>query len=300
MTRRSRILVVEDSPCQLLQIQMLLESTGYDVSTAGDGQEAMESIRKSTFDLVVTDLEMPRMDGLGLVRAIFAQDLDLPVILTTASGSELIAAETLHAGAASYVPKDSISSILVPTVARILELKQAAQPDPRLASCVHRVQVEWKLDNDLKLVPNLIRRVESVLSELGICDPSARLQVAMALDEAIVNAMVHGNLEVSSELRRMEEGRPYSQKIKERQSLAPYCDRRVTFCLQVDRSTATFTISDEGPGFQLNEVSDPTDPANLEREGGRGLLLIHTFMDQVIHNECGNKIVMIKHCKRDE
>ncbi len=298
MTGASRILVVEDSPCQLLQIQMLLESAGYDVATAEDGQGAIEAIRTSTFDLVVTDLEMPRLDGLGLVRAIFAQDLDLPVILTTASGSELIAAETLHAGAASYVPKDNISSILVPTVARILELKQAAQPDPRLAICVHSVQVEWKLDNDLKLVPNLIRRIESILSELGIYDPSARLQVAMALDEALTNAMVHGNLEVSSELRRIEEGRPYSQQIQERQSLAPYRDRRVTFCFQANRSTATFTIGDEGPGFQVNEVSDPTDSANLEREGGRGLLLINTFMDQVIHNECGNKIVMIKHCKK--
>lgn len=299
MTDAARVLVVEDSPCQLLQIQMLLESAGYNVSTAEDGQDALESIRTSTFDLVVTDLEMPRMDGLGLVRAIFAQDLDLPVILTTASGSELIAAETLHAGAASYVPKDSISSILVPTVTRILELKQAAQPDPRLASCVHSVQVEWKLDNDLKLVPNLIRRVESILSELGIYDPSARLQVAMALDESLVNAMVHGNLEVSSELRRIDEGRPYTQQIQERQSLDPYCDRRVTFSLQADRSSATFTICDEGPGFPVKEVSDPTDPANLEREGGRGLLLINTFMDQVTHNECGNKIVMIKHCKKD-
>jgi CheY-like chemotaxis protein/anti-sigma regulatory factor (Ser/Thr protein kinase) len=295
MTSASRILVVEDSPTQLLQMQMLLESAGYSVVTAADGQEAIEVIPSSKFDLIVTDLEMPRLDGLGLVRAISAQDIDIPVIVTTATGSELIAAETLHAGAASYVPKDGIVSLLVPTIARILELKQAAQPDPRLALCVHCVQVEWKLNNDLLLVPSLIRRVGSILSELGIRDPSARLQVAMALDEALVNAMVHGNLEVSSELRRTDNGRPYTQAIQERRALVPYCDRRVTFSLQADRSTATFTICDQGPGFQVAEVADPTDPANLEKEGGRGLLLINTFMDKVTHNDCGNKIVMIKH-----
>ncbi len=299
MTAPLRILVAEDSAPQRLQIQMLLEAGGYAVCTAEDGQEAFEQVTSETFAMVVTDLQMPRMDGLELVRAIATQQLDVPVILTTAAGSESIAAEALHAGAASYVPKDAMSTLLLPTILRILELKQAAQPDPQLSKCLAGVKLEWRLGNDQSLVPNLIRRVEAVLNELGLCDPSQQLQVAMALDEALINAMVHGNLEVSSELRRCDDGRPYTEQINKRLVAQPYCDRKVYFCLQADQDTATFTICDEGPGFSVADVADPTDPANLEKEGGRGLLLINTFMDQVTHNDRGNKIVMIKRCQHD-
>jgi anti-sigma regulatory factor (Ser/Thr protein kinase) len=60
------------------------------------------------------------------------------------------------------------------------------------------------------------------------------------------------------------------------------------------RHEATFSVRDEGSGFDPALLPDPTDPANLGRVSGRGLLLIHTFMDRVEHNEKGNQIVMTK------
>jgi anti-sigma regulatory factor (Ser/Thr protein kinase) len=60
------------------------------------------------------------------------------------------------------------------------------------------------------------------------------------------------------------------------------------------RLEAVFAIRDEGQGFDPASLPDPTDPANLERISGRGLLLIQTFMDKVEHNESGNQITMTK------
>ncbi len=292
----SRILVVDDSPTQLVQIRMLLESVGYDVFTATDGLEALEQIKQSQPDLVLTDLQMPNMDGLELVREITQRQMSVPVILTTAAGSEMIAAQALHAGAASYVPKSGLSTILLPTVQRTLELQKSTQTNQLLADCFQSATFQWKLTNDQSLVPDLIGRVESILNELADYDPGQHMQIAMALDEAIVNAMVHGNFEVSTELRRVDDGQPYLDKISERSRTEPYCDRVVHFELHADREGATFKIRDEGPGFNVNDVPDPTDPSNLDKEGGRGLLLINTFMDEVHHNEKGNEIVMRKRC----
>ncbi len=299
MSDQARILVVDDSATQLLQIRLLLEAAGFSVCAASDGEEALEHVQSEVFSLVVTDLQMPRMDGLELVREIARQELNVPVILTTAAGSEMVAAEALHAGAASYVPKSGLATMLLPTVERILELKQAAEPDPHLAECLESMTFQWSLTNHQSLVPNLIRRIESILHEMGLSDPAQLLQVAMALDEATNNAMVHGNLEVSSELRRTDDGRPFLEKIDQRLNEAPYRDRRVLFNLNVTKQKATFTIRDEGPGFKVSDVADPTDPANLEKEGGRGLLLINTFMDEVKHNASGSEIVMVKHCHRE-
>jgi anti-sigma regulatory factor (Ser/Thr protein kinase) len=57
---------------------------------------------------------------------------------------------------------------------------------------------------------------------------------------------------------------------------------------------AEFVIADEGPGFDPNSLPDPTDPANLESVGGRGLLLIQTFMDEMRFNAAGNQITIVK------
>ncbi len=299
MADQQRILVVDDSATQLIQIRMLLETSGYEVSVATDGVQALAKVKERLPDLVVTDLQMPNMDGLELVREITLQQLPVPVILTTAAGSELIAAQALHAGAASYVPKSALATILLPTVRRTLELQKAAQTNQLLASCLDRTEMVWTLVNDQSLVPDLIGRVESILNELADYDPGQHMQIAMAMDEAIVNAMIHGNLEIDSELRRMEDGQPYLDKISERMNESPYGDRRVYFSLVADRKGAVFTIRDEGPGFCLDDVPDPTDPSNLDKEGGRGLLLINTFMDEVRHNEKGNEITMIKRCVCD-
>ena len=64
--------------------------------------------------------------------------------------------------------------------------------------------------------------------------------------------------------------------------------------LQASCDSATFVISDEGPGFDAAALRDPTDPENLEKAGGRGLLLINAFMDEVRHNDMGNEITMVK------
>ena len=120
------------------------------------------------------------------------------------------------------------------------------------------------------------------------------MPVSTALDEALVNAMIHGNLEVSSALRVEDGGKPYRDQIKERQELSPFRERRVNVQMTTTREEASVTIRDEGPGFDPSQIPDPRDPANIGKVSGRGLLLIHTFMDEVHHNEQGNEITMIR------
>src|SRR5262249_19808846 len=73
----------------------------------------------------------------------------------------------------------------------------------------------------------------------------------------------------------------------------PYRSRRVHVTARESPAEAVYVIRDEGPGFDPSKLPDPTDPANLERVTGRGLLLIRTFMDEVHHNPKGNEITMV-------
>src|ERR1044072_5438478 len=95
------ILVAEDSPTQALQIRGLLEAADFKVRTAQNGVEALATLAEQFFDAVLTDLNMPQMNGLDLVIAVRRDFPHVPVVLMTAFGSEEIAAQALHSGAAS-------------------------------------------------------------------------------------------------------------------------------------------------------------------------------------------------------
>ena len=102
------ILVVDDSPIDRMLISAMLQrGTGWKVTTAENGQQAIEAMRTRSFSLVVTDLQMPELDGLGLVRAIRNEFIFVPVVLVTAFGSEKQSVAALQAGAANFSLKIS-------------------------------------------------------------------------------------------------------------------------------------------------------------------------------------------------
>jgi DNA-binding response OmpR family regulator len=294
MAGSAHILVVDDSPTQLRQMQMILEQDGFVVHTAENGEAAIAAIQTDPPRLVVTDLEMPGMSGLELVGVVSGMQPAVPVVLTTSEGSESIAAEALRRGASSYVPKQDMASMLCPVVRQVLSVHQAAQSVREVARFAVESTLNLKLENDETLVPHVIARLELPLVELDLFDEGERMQIAMALDESLVNAIIHGNLAVSSELRQSDDGKDYVDAIAKRKSESPYKDRHVYVTLHATKDQATFTIRDQGCGFDCENLRDPTKPENLERAGGRGLLLIHAFMDEVRHNEIGNEIVLIK------
>src|SRR5262249_4847370 len=119
---------------------------------------------------------------------------------------------------------------------------------------------------------------------------------AVALREALINAIHHGNLEVGSDVRERNE-KEYQALVEERRRQEPYMDRRVHVMAKQTRAEVVFVIRDEGAGFDPKTLPDPTDPTNMERISGRGLLLIRTFMDEVEHNDRGNQITMVKRCE---
>lgn len=289
------ILVVDDSPTQLRQLQLILEEGNYETRVAADGQQALEMILKDRPLLVVTDLRMPNMNGLELVAAARKYIPNLPVILTTSQGSEDIAEQALQKGAASFVPKSHLTACLVDTVRQVLSVTEPVDLQQEVAKFISTSSVELCLTNDESLVPGVITRLEQDLVELNLFDEGQRMQISMALDEALLNAMIHGNLEVDSSLREVDDGKPFTEAIRRRKSEKPYCDRRVFVSAHISRTEARFVIRDEGGGFDTSQLSDPTHPDNLEKIGGRGLYLINAFMDDVSHNEVGNEIRMLKY-----
>jgi two-component system chemotaxis sensor kinase CheA len=121
--RKPSILVVEDSITSRMLLKNILESAGYCVSTAVDGVDGYTTLKTGAFDLVVSDVEMPRMDGFGLTARIRAdkQFKGLPVVLVTALGSRDHRERGIDAGANAYIVKSSFDqSNLLEIIQRLI------------------------------------------------------------------------------------------------------------------------------------------------------------------------------------
>jgi CheY-like chemotaxis protein len=288
------ILVVDDCLVSQRLAGCLIESgIGRTVIYAGDGAEALALVETSGPCLILTDLQMPVMDGLALVEAIRENHPLIPIVLMTAHGSEAIAFRALKAGAASYVPKDSLDAGLVDTLRQILLAVDGNRKRRQILSCQVARAGLFEIGNDPDLLPILIGLIQEDLLAFSIGDETARVRVAVALQEALSNALYHGNLECSTDLRQEDE-RIFYRLADERRGVEPYRSRRIRVELEIDRERARIVIRDEGPGFNDSDLDKPFDPEDLMRVGGRGMILVRTFLDEVFHNKRGNEITLIK------
>ncbi|MCE9533877.1 MAG: response regulator [Planctomycetes bacterium] len=290
------ILIVDDSPTdRLVTVSLLKDMPDTKIWQASNGREALQAIAEVSPTLVLTDLNMPEMNGLELVEEIRSDHPTLPIILMTAHGSEDLALQALQAGAASYVPKRLLADHLIPTVEHIISAARQERRRNRVLECITRLDAEFELENDPTLVPHVIAHVQEQMLRMKLCDLNGKIRIGVALEESLLNGIYHGNLELSSDLRQDGSNR-FNELAEQRRLLSPYRDRRLHVRVTLTVRETSFVVRDEGPGFDIAKIPDPTDPENLLKASGRGLLLIRTFMDQVIHNANGNQITMIKRC----
>ena len=291
------ILIVDDSSTdRLLAGGLLNQIDGLNIEYAVDGGDALMKMELHVPDLVVTDLDMPSINGLELVEVIGRAYPFVPVILMTARGSEDIAVQALKAGASSYVPKRQLNFQLGQTVRQVLQAANHDRAQLRLKRRLLRNEVEFSLENDQELISSMVQFLQDMAMEMGVCNESDRVRIGVALQEALTNACFHGNLELSSSLRESDH-RAYYDLALERIGAAPWSDRRIYVIGRFSADEAEFVIRDDGLGFDRDCLFDPTDPENLERPCGRGLLLMYTFMDEVHYNEAGNEVKLIKRRK---
>lgn len=287
-------LVVDDSPVDRRIAGAIIEkTTDLQVKFATDGQEALDIVAAEAPSFVLTDMQMPNINGIELVERMKAEFPTIPVILMTANGSEEAAITALRAGASNFIPKRFLRQELPAVLALALSVARTDRRRYELMSCLSSIDCQFNLGNDPTLVPVLVAHLQEHAERMGVCDKNGRIRLGVALEEALLNGIYHGNLEVSSRLK--EDGSDAFHRLAAQRRLQePYSQRRLHVKVQIDGEQAAFVIRDEGPGFDVSTLPDPTDPENLLLPSGRGLLLIRMFMDEATHNARGNELTIVK------
>jgi CheY-like chemotaxis protein len=299
----ARILIAEDSTTQAQEIALLLQKAGHTVEICPDGRQALHAVRRAPPDAVLTDLHMPEMNGLELVEAVREEFPQVPVVLMTAYGSEDTVVEALHRGAASYVPKRILHEDLLPTLEGVLALASAGSDQRRVAQCIEASEARFRLRNDPALAVPVVSHVQETMAMLQTGDETERLRLGVALEEAIRQAMVRGNLELSaddlSEAYSLEDGgRGYWELLESRRSQAPFDARTVEVEVSISRQGVDCLVRDEGPHADRRLAPERLEPADYVSADRRGLVLMHSFLDDVQFNDRGNEVRLVKRYPR--
>ena len=292
------ILLAEDSPTHTVLMRSLLTEASHTVHCAVNGKEALEKLPEVRPEIVVTDLRMPEMNGLELVQAIASDHPELPTVVVTARGSEALAVDALALGAANFVPKNSLNTLLTHVVGRTIRMAQMDGLYGQFSGQLHRPEFAFTLSNHLSSIEPATLFVLQSLAAAGRMNATYRIRVGTAIASAIFNAICYGNLEIKDEDtavdRMLADEESGVAELEHLADIEPYRDLAVELKVSVGSDDTRILISHQGSGRMTRMRPAPGTPESFELEQCRGLMLMTSFMDDVVFHNDYSEVVMIK------
>ena len=158
----TRLLLVEDEPNMARTLAKNLERAGYSVDHAPHGEAALGRLADDTFDVVVTDLKMPVMDGMALLRAMHERGVGTPAVVLTGFGTIESAVEAMKLGAVDYLIKDARPQEILLTIERVLRVEALRRENVELRRAIGRLGGFGELIGESAAVRNVYRVIDAV------------------------------------------------------------------------------------------------------------------------------------------
>ncbi|MBZ0273211.1 response regulator [bacterium] len=288
--RIHKVLVVDDDAMIRRLVARTLMPGARQVIEAGDGEEGLACFREARPDAVLSDIVMPRTDGLAFLRQIRQIDPGVPAVVMTGESTEERAITAARLGVVDYLLKPFEMSELTCVMERLERLAwlRAHPTAGDLAELAVTDRIELRLDNDLPAAHKVLDRLFALV---GVDDGDLMVGVL----EVVLNAIEHGNLELGHEYKsRLESVHDYNTFLVKRARMTPYRDRRARISMSIDGDVWECVVEDEGSGFDWRARLASERDANFTLHHGRGVLLAHALFDEFEYNDKGNRVRMLK------
>jgi CheY-like chemotaxis protein/anti-sigma regulatory factor (Ser/Thr protein kinase) len=273
-----KILVVDDDRSTRHLIRLQLRNAGYTVETAKEGKEALASVRKKRFDLVLLDVWMPGMDGLEVLARLRDEPSQPKVVVMTADENSETLLRAIQEHAYRYVTKPVEPARLLELVKEVLAAGPEVRPIEVLSARPDWVELLVPCDRGAaERIQEFLGRLEADLPE------EVRANVGQAFRELLMNAIEWGG------------------------GLDPRQTVRISYLRA--RRMLLYRIADPGQGFSFeglthsavnNPPDNPVEHMTVRAEkgirpGGFGLVLARAMVDELLYNEKQNEVVFVKY-----
>src|SRR5690349_23467535 len=185
---RPRLLVVDDEARQMEALCRTLTPEGYDVTGFSVPQQALAALREQPFDVLLTDLMMPGMDGLALLRAALGIDPDLVGVMMTGQGTVTSAVDAMKIGALDYILKPFNLSAIRPVLARAVDVRRLRLDNIRLREAVGLYEISNTIARSLDSGTVLERVADAALEQSRAHDVGVYVMSAAGAELRLVAA----------------------------------------------------------------------------------------------------------------
>lgn len=278
MPTSKSILIVDDDPDVHALLRAALETPERRIDSVYDGQAGLKSIESVNYDLVLTDLNMPGLDGMTLLERIREIRPKTRVVVMTVANAPETVVRAIREKAFSYFSKPF-------TVTAVQEMAERALSGSDEADDIQVLSArpDW-LGLRLRCKMETAGRIVQFIREMGMDLPAGEQeQVASAFREILLNAIEHG-----------AGGDP---------------EKRVFITYVRTKRAALYYVRDPGKGFSFHDLShaavsnpegSPVEHAEIRekmgmRPGGFGIMMTRELVDELIYNEHGNEVLLVKY-----
>ncbi len=273
--------------------QALVSQEGWCIEGAESVEDARTRLEQGPIDLILCEADLGDGEWRDLISAVRSRKLSTPVILVSSQMTVESAAQAVSDGAEGVFVKGTDPSEWLFPLECAIDRATSRALRSTVENSLKQLTQKFILKNEKGRIPFLVNLLIENCDRFDLLDDRDRMRIQVALEEALLNSVVHGNLEVSSSLRELE-GDLFEQTIAERKVIEPFRSRQVTLTANYTHTEARFTIRDEGPGFDVEKVRNPTEDDAIALASGRGILLMRSFMDEVTYNSKGNEVSLLK------
>jgi CheY-like chemotaxis protein len=288
---RESVIVVDDQEPVRRMVARLLEGEGFRALEARDGREAVALFRAESPLAVVSDVMMPGMDGLAMLKEIKRIDRGAAVILMTGLGTAEVLLEALRGGATNFFKKPFDVQDLVQEIRSVAEFRREAARSALFSPFLEEETKRFRIPSGSPRYLSVINQIAMQLPALLPAEEA--LNIKVGIEEMIQNGIEHGNLGITfaEKAAALKDG-TFAQLVAQRLREGGAA-RVVTVESRLARERFEVGIGDEGNGFDWRGLP-AVDAENLLSFSGRGIFLTKIYFDEVRYNERGNHVTLVK------
>ena len=305
--KEMHVLVVQNDMDLAELIATILDIEGFRPEIAYDAEEGLTKVRDNNFDLIISDIALPGMDGLEFLKKIKVLRRDILAIMMTDNTDFNNAVKALNLGAVGFLVKPFTNYELRKQVEQIRTLSTNRRSRDFIFQHVLQEKHEIIIETGSLMSGENFVMVTNYLAEhfgagVGLT-ATKMMQYGLAIHEALRNAVEHGNLDLSSKLKSRAEGNDfgaaYDNLLKERITDPKYAAKKIVIEFIRTTNQVELKIRDEGKGFDHKVAKTKMEKCATPDVdcAGRGLALIDAYMDTVTYNDLGNEISLIRDLK---
>lgn len=287
------ILMVDNDLTNLSLVSEFLSSHNYHVTTAVDGENALDIIKKQPFDLILLDWMMPKMSGIELVRILKKDEQykHIPVILQTAKACHEDMVSGIEAGAYYYLTKPYGEEVLLSV------LKGAVRDIELRLSLLKKIEdstVIFNFVDNCTFSFQTISEARSLAQGLGAVF-HLNDNATLGLAELFFNAIEHGNLGLTyDEKTALIDQDLIQDEIERRLQLPENLEKRVELKMERTAQSLVFWLKDQGKGFDFKKYMTLSTDRLLDNHG-RGIVMANDLFDEMQYLGKGNEIKIVIH-----